>query len=125
MTDNRLTSASATGAAGITFSSGTLLNTIIWDNTDANDEQKNLDGQATALNCCTNDPFFKNPAMGDYRLSAASSLCIDKGANQAWMDGALDLAGNARVYRGFEKGTVDLGAYELQKSGLSFLLLVR
>jgi hypothetical protein len=125
VTDNRLTSASATGAAGITFSSGTLLNTIIWDNTDANDEQKNLDGQATALNCCTNDPFFKNPAMGDYRLSAASSLCIDKGANQAWMDGALDLAGNARVYRGFEKGTVDLGAYELQKSGLSFLLLVR
>jgi hypothetical protein len=125
--DNRLASAFATGAAGVTFSSGTLRNTIIWNNTDANGDQKNLDGQgqATALNCCTNDPVFKNSAMGDYRLCAASTLCIDNGANQAWMDGAVDLAGNARVHRGYEKGTVDIGAFELPKSGLSFILLVR
>ncbi|NLN00946.1 MAG: hypothetical protein GX174_03440 [Lentisphaerae bacterium] len=124
VTDNRLTSATATDAAGIAFADGTLLNTIIWNNTDAHGDQHNLSGQATALNCCTSNPFFKNPAAFDYRLTGNSMNCIDKGDKRAWMEGATDLDGNARVFGNFARGKVDIGAYEYQ-SGFSSLFLVR
>ena len=49
----------------------------------------------------------------DYHL-AAGSPCIDKGENQDWMWGAVDLDGNERIIDGDEDGSnvVDMGAYE-------------
>ena len=73
-------------------------------------------------------PFFHAPRAagggaaggdGDYRLQykPVKSPCRDKGANQAWMDGAKDLAGNTRKSYGGVAGSrrspvVDMGAYE-------------
>ena len=58
--------------------------------------------------CIQADPKFVDAAAGNYRL-AADSPCVDKGTN-IWSGGATDLDGNRRVSR----GTVDMGAYELQ-----------
>jgi PKD repeat protein len=54
----------------------------------------------------TNDPWFMNPATGDYHLRPGSA-CIDAG-NNAYVTTAADLDGNPRVFN----GTVDIGAYE-------------
>lgn len=53
------------------------------------------------------DPLFVDGVAGDYRLSDRSSA-VNKGLNQDWMAGALDLAGNPRI----QARRVDLGAYE-------------
>lgn len=45
--------------------------------------------------------------IAGFKLQAASP-CINTGTNQAWMVGALDLAGDARIYDTY----VDMGAYE-------------
>ena len=58
-------------------------------------------------NCISADPLFVNAGIGDYRLQAGSP-CVNAGTNQAWMVGASDLTGNARI----SGGTVDMGAYE-------------
>ncbi len=55
------------------------------------------------------DPRFVNAAAGDFRLKT-NSPCINKGTNQAWMAGSVDLDGNARLFRRI----VDMGAYESQ-----------
>ncbi len=55
----------------------------------------------------TNAPLFENSSGGDYRLQALSP-CIDRGINQEWMGGALDLGGNPRILN----GAVDMGAHE-------------
>ena len=65
------------------------------------------------------DPGFRNPAKGDYAIGA-SSPCANTGANQAWMEGARDLAGDPRVFARI----VDMGAYECQQSA-SFLIIIR
>ena len=53
-----------------------------------------------------NDPLFVNAAAGNYQLSTGSP-CINAG-NNAYAQGATDLAGNPRIIG----GTVDMGAYE-------------
>jgi hypothetical protein len=76
----------------------------------------------------SDDPKFVNLA-GDFRLQA-DSPCIDKGANQTWMEGAKDLAGNTRKLYSGKGGTrvapvVDMGAYETPETplpGTIFLL---
>ena len=63
----------------------------------------------------TDDPLFADAAAGDYTLQVGSA-CVDSGTNQTWMVGAVDLAGNPRVVRGFSRTSypdiVDMGAYE-------------
>jgi hypothetical protein len=54
----------------------------------------------------TDDPRFMGAATNNYTL-ASDSPCIDGGANQPWMDTAVDLAGTPR-----RAGRVDMGAYE-------------
>lgn len=54
------------------------------------------------------DPALRDAAAGDWRL-ATNSPCVDKGTNQAWMTGALDVEGKARVLN----VRVDMGACEL------------
>ena len=64
----------------------------------------------TAANGCINeDPKFADVAKGDFSLQP-SSPCRNAGANVAWMEGALDLAGNPRL----DDTTVDIGCYEWQ-----------
>ena len=52
------------------------------------------------------DPEFIDVANGDYHTGY--SYCSDAGLNQDWMDGAVDLDGNARV----RNSHVDMGCYE-------------
>ena len=48
-----------------------------------------------------------------------TSPCINTGTNLAWMDQAVDLAGNPRI----QDGTADIGAFEmLAFQGLRFYL---
>jgi len=54
----------------------------------------------------TDNPAFKNPAQGDFRL-VTGSPCINAGDN-AFATTPLDLDGNLRIV----DGIVDLGAYE-------------
>lgn len=57
----------------------------------------------------TNNPQFVNYAGGNYQL-AKTSPCINNGTNQAWMSGAMDIAGTNRL--DWRYGLVDMGAYE-------------
>ena len=62
-----------------------------------------------AANGCVNaDPKFADAAHGNFMLTKGSP-CKNAGILESWMDGALDLAGNARVCA----GTPDIGCYEL------------
>ena len=62
---------------------------------------------ATGTHSFAADPLFLDPAGGTYELRG-DSPCINAGANEAWMFGASDLAGGARIVQ----SSVDIGAYE-------------
>jgi len=103
------------GAPAITVS-----NTIVYANTNHLGVASNYAGTVNFRYSCTtplpgagtgnidDDPLFENAAAGDYRLKRTSP-CIDKGTNQVWMIGTLDLAGQPR----FLNESVDMGAYEI------------
>jgi hypothetical protein len=69
-------------------------------------------------NCCTSSTngipgtgnITNNPQLVNFK-PAKSSPCLNSGLNQAWMEGAVDLAGNPRRDRS-GPGIVDMGAYE-------------
>ena len=63
----------------------------------------------------TADPQFVAKETGNFRL-AANSPCINTGSNENWMTNAVDLDGRMRI----RYGTVDMGAYELLRSGTIF-----
>jgi hypothetical protein len=68
--------------------------------------------------CITDNPLPVSPANSNYTLQAASP-CLDKGTNQTWMTGALDLAGSNRLAMATITSLtaiVDLGAYEAQSA---------
>ena len=56
---------------------------------------------------------------GNYRLNR-NSPCINAGANQPWMDGAVELDGRRRIDR--FSGQVDMGCYEYVGAGTMFSL---
>jgi parallel beta-helix repeat protein len=99
------------GGEGLRWFAGTvaLTNSILWANGDDATGTITLaycdieDGDSVNANgCISNNPFFAN----GYRLPLGSP-CINMGTNQAWMQTALDLDGNARLYQ-----RADMGAYE-------------
>lgn len=55
------------------------------------------------------DPMFRNPFSGDYRLMSASP-CVNAGTNLSYTVSDLDLAGKRRV----NKKIIDMGCYEDQ-----------
>jgi parallel beta-helix repeat protein len=55
------------------------------------------------------DPLFVDPDHGNYRLRSGSP-CVNSGAPQDWMSGALDLDGRPRLDRFSRR--VDMGCYE-------------
>lgn len=97
---------------------GAVVNTIVYSNNPS--DLGVAAGQTNYFtNCCsatvlpaangniTTNPRFVNWAAGNYRLSFGS-LCREAGTNQPWMDGNVDLSGQARV----RYDCVDIGAYE-------------
>jgi len=120
-------------------SSATLNNTIMWTNSagaaeghqvyaitistvtlnycDYTSGPLDVIGTVTANNCINSDPLFVDAVSGDYHLqiSPVLSPCIDAGDNLLVPVGVItDLDGNPRI----QNGTVDIGAYEYQPSGL-------
>ncbi len=95
----------------------TVKNCLVWGNEGVTDQLSPAPSGATfANNCSTEDPAFRNPALGDYRLTVASTACIDMGDDSAWTDlaTAVDILGKPRLRRGH----IDIGCYERQFSTL-------
>ncbi|MBN1673347.1 MAG: hypothetical protein JXR37_20040 [Kiritimatiellae bacterium] len=101
---------------------GTVRNSVIYSNSgdpDSENWDSSGDGISFVYSCTvplvggdgnvTNNPQFVNELGGNYRLRP-DSPCVDAGANLAWMFGAADLDGNARIFN----GTADMGAYEVR-----------
>jgi hypothetical protein len=105
------------GTGGGTYG-GSNLNCIVYVNRATTGP--NYSGGTHQYSCAYPKPtgtgnISNNPAFtgaGSYQLQATSP-CVDKGTNVAWMTGALDLAGNNRIYN----TRVDLGAYEYSGAG--------
>ena len=114
--------------AGLRRLSGTPLvrNSILWGNgTDVvGDVTPSMfsysdigTGGYMENHCLSVDPHFQGP--GYYNLSW-SSPCRNAGiVVDAWMKGALDVAGNPRIHH----TKVDIGAYELQGGDASLIML--
>lgn len=118
---------SAAGPGGGVWAQGApnwLRNCIVYGNTASSGSNWfNSAGAPNLERCCTapvlgdsfpSDPRFVDPAAGNYRLQSGSP-CIDTGTNLAWMAGAMDVTGRARLEDGNRDGVVqaDLGAFEL------------
>ena len=117
---NLATSDSSGAIGGV--SDARIVNSIVYFNTAPGNPSANY-SSATFSNSCTfplpsngggnftNNPNFLSPSL---LWLAAGSPCIDRGLRAAWMDVALDLAGNPRIV-----GTnVDIGAFEyVEQSG--------
>jgi len=108
-----------TAVGGLYNSNGTILNTIIAYNNNKNGLSNHVNAGTTwsyTYSCTTPavagagntslDPRFSDRSTQDYTLLPGP--CVDTGAYQAWMDGAMDVAGGTRLV----SGTVDMGAYE-------------
>ena len=119
--------ASGTGG-GVYYAGGTVSNSIVYFNVvgSVHSNLNTTSGLAyscainpgsTANGCITNNPLFADQAARDFRL-LASSPCANKGTNQAWMTGALDLNGNPRIWL----RKVDMGAYEMRSEGTVIML---
>jgi len=115
---------------GLSSCDGAIRDSILWGNEAANNPQ--IDESSEPSYSCiqdwvggegnaADDPLFVDPdgpdddpltyQDNDYRLSVGSP-CIDRGNNEAWMEHALDLDGNPRIFDGGLSLTVDMGAYE-------------
>lgn len=126
----------ATKGGGLYACNGVVKNCIIWGNT-AEEAGPQLLAVSIPTYSCIQDwtgggqgntamfPVFVDPDGPDdyadtyddnnYRLSwsfGVPNACIDKGKNEAWMQGAEDRDGNVRIYYGINSMTVDMGAYE-------------
>ena len=96
-----------------TSGGGSVRNCIIFFNTADTATNWHDEAGSTVLgdhNCTTNDPLFADASAGHYQ-PRLESTCIGRGAYEAWMTGATDLAGWPRVL-----GGVDIGAYEYYTS---------
>ncbi len=92
-----------------------MVNGIVWGNVNDDgggvflDADVSGDMAAALSNSCTNNPLFKAPAAGDYRLTP-DSPCVNAGLILPWITReATDLAGARRLVG----RTVDLGCYEI------------
>ncbi|NLF86895.1 MAG: hypothetical protein GX571_12400, partial [Lentisphaerae bacterium] len=68
--------------------------------------------------CLFDDPGFKSPARGDYRLKGGSP-CRDAGTPLTWTEADLDLDLLPRLYCGLP----DIGCYEHQGGDGTVLIL--
>ena len=113
-----------TDAAGLCMTAnGTVVNTLIWGNTNADGDLNVYKTRGTMTFCCTtpavsgegnisDEPNFFDAEAGDYRLGFCGA--IDAATPRGWHEGALDLAGEGRV---FGNGP-DIGCYESHSADL-------
>lgn len=104
------------GGGAYLFGDALLLNSIAWGNSAGSGSNVVIYGSGQDVRFSASgpaldgqgnigqDPLF---AAGGFRLQAASP-CLDRGTNQAWMAGALELDTRPRVIH----GRTDMGAYE-------------
>ena len=114
------TASGATG--GLVVDGGAVSNTICYYNTGST--HPDWSGSGTmGYNCFSTNDFGTYPTIitnaplfsdSDHRLSSQSP-CVNAGANQDWMNIAVDLDGHPRLDRFI--WLVDMGAYEFQPSG--------
>ena len=101
-------------------------NTVLYFNTALLNGNNYIGGNLYFLYSCTTpkvpipqdggENISSNPLLAvDYQLTF-DSPCKNSGTNMAWMVGATDLAGNARI----SSGTVDMGAYEFVPEPMLF-----
>lgn len=107
---------------GIYRSNGTVVNTIIYFNTDPTVDYDNWRGSAGFYYCCSDplppggdniadDPLLVDIANRDYRLLPGSPVIGAGTTNLAWLadnPDEVDLDGNPRVV----DGAIDMGAYQ-------------
>ena len=111
ITDNSAQSGPAGYCRG---GAGTLVNGIVWGNTNSDAEglygDWDVSGDKAALShCCTNNPLFRQDGPYPYCLTA-DSPCVNAGLALPWISRTgTDLAGNPRL----TGHNVDLGCYEL------------
>jgi hypothetical protein len=104
-----------------------ISNTIVCSNIGATAGRYDIDIGNSALtnwfynSCCKtvalppaqgniqSDPLFVDFTNGNFRLNNGSPS-INAGANQSWMNGAVDLDSHSRIDR--PSGKVDIGCYE-------------
>ena len=114
---------------------GDIRNVIVWGNTSHDPTAPHVYASSQPSNSCiqgwtgggegnTNaDPLFLDADGPDNDLSTCEdnnyrpgpgSPCIDKGKNEDWMNGAVDLDGKPRIIDFGDDGSaiVDMGAYE-------------
>lgn len=129
--NNTITGNSAGSGGGLYWCSGMIQNCILWANNAATGPQ--LYGSSFPTFSCIEgwpgggegnialNPQFVDPdgpdndpatcEDNDYHLLPGSPG-VDKGKNDDWMKGAVDLDGNPRILLGATSLTVDMGAYE-------------
>ena len=119
--DNKASKANSAGGVAVGSDGlATVVNTIIWNNTNTTDHvRRETTGLAERFDTCwTEDPVFKS--RGDKWLLRTQSPCMNAGKPLDWMDGATDIYGNPRV----RYGTPDIGAVESPYDP-GFMLIVR
>ncbi len=99
---------------GVYCKGAAITNSIVYGNTLTNATPDNVydNGGSYAYTCSS--PLLSgagnidsDPLLSDYLLSS-NSPCLNRGLNEDWMNGAVDLAGSNRI----SALTVDMGAYE-------------
>lgn len=116
------------GPVGYYRVGGTMVNSIVWDNTNAEIDGEpsadaNVAGTAAAAmdHCWTDDPLLNlgSKTKLPYYGLRQGSPCINAGADLSWMeDDATDLAGTARCIK-----RPDIGCYEYPFGSALFILM--
>ena len=113
--------------AGVAVSSvsAKVVNTVVFGNQSAGvaSEVGGIQDFADCIDHCVIgiDPKLRYRGKLPYRPKS-SSPCVDAGKRLDWMDGALDVYGQPRIYGIGRGGMPDVGAVESTPSGLSVLL---
>ena len=106
----------------------TLRNCIVWGNVAAGVETNVSAGANFVATYSLCDKAGEGNVSGDPKFTGRSlrlkpsSPAVDAGLNQGWMDGAVDLNGNARIYGADRGGIVDMGCFECIPVGLMLLV---
>ncbi|NQT83613.1 right-handed parallel beta-helix repeat-containing protein [bacterium] len=130
--NNTVVGNSAQWGGGLAYCEGAIYNCIIWGNTAGIAGAQLFESGKPSYSCIQDwtaggegntigNPVFVDTNGSDDNLSTyedndyhllTTSPCIDAGENENWMEGAVDMDGNPRIFHGKLSSRVDMGAYE-------------